>query len=274
MKKHIFFDVDGTLIPFGGTRPESARKALIKAHDEGHNIYLATGRGEKEVDIDLQSLPFSGGVFSAGAVCVYEGEKIVTHKLSVDELKELYALAKELDLHYLIQSVDYTVMTKEFKEIFFNIFSEANGRAIEFPNFKLVDEYPLDLDIMKMVVFSQKGEIAKVKSILESKYDVVPNSFGVSQDVFAEISIKNITKASGFLEMVKHLGIAIEDTYFFGDETNDLEIAKVVGTSIALGNACDALKEIASYITSDINCHGIKNALEHFNLITATNPTK
>ena len=114
MKKHIFFDVDGTLIPFGGTMPESAKKALLKAKAEGHNIYLATGRGEKEIDPELLELPFSGGVFSAGAVCVYEGEKIVSHKLTVAELKELYALAKELDLHYLIQSVDYTVMTKDF----------------------------------------------------------------------------------------------------------------------------------------------------------------
>ncbi len=34
-----------------------------------------------------------------------------------------------------------------------------------------------------------------------------------------------------------------------------------------MGNACDELKEIADYITTDIDEDGIMNALKHFELI-------
>ena len=270
MKKYLFFDVDGTLMPFGKRLPDSARKALLDAHNNGHELFLATGRGMNELEPELLELPFVGGIFSAGAVCIYKDEKVVNHIFTQSQLTELYDIAKEYDLDYLIQSSNWTVMTKEFKKIFFEMFSGVDDWIVDFPNLKEVEDYPLDLDIMKMVAYSEKGEMSKIKALLAEKYDVVDNSFGVSQDCFSEISLKNITKASGFLEMVNYLNIDVKDTYFCGDEMNDLDIAKVVGTSIALGNACEELKKISDYITSDINLDGIKNALEHFNLITTT----
>ena len=39
------------------------------------------------------------------------------------------------------------------------------------------------------------------------------------------------------------------------------------GTGIAMGNAYDELKFIADYITNDIDCDGVYNALRHFGLI-------
>ena len=52
-----------------------------------------------------------------------------------------------------------------------------------------------------------------------------------------------------------------------GDGENDLEMLKQCKNSVAMGNAINEVKEIASYITSDINEDGIYNAFKKFNII-------
>lgn len=55
--------------------------------------------------------------------------------------------------------------------------------------------------------------------------------------------------------------------YAFGDSNNDAEMIKAAGHGIAMGNACNELKAIADYVTTDIDEDGIMNALKHFELI-------
>ena len=39
------------------------------------------------------------------------------------------------------------------------------------------------------------------------------------------------------------------------------------GIGVAMGNACDAAKQAADYVTDDIMKDGLSKALEHFGLI-------
>ena len=53
----------------------------------------------------------------------------------------------------------------------------------------------------------------------------------------------------------------------FGDGFNDQDMLKEVNIGVAMGNAVDELKEMASYVTNDIDYDGIYNALIHFNIL-------
>ena len=53
----------------------------------------------------------------------------------------------------------------------------------------------------------------------------------------------------------------------FGDGGNDVSLVKDVALGVAMGNACDALKEVADYITTGVDEDGIARALEYFELI-------
>ena len=48
---------------------------------------------------------------------------------------------------------------------------------------------------------------------------------------------------------------------------NDYEILKTAGIGVAMGNSIDKLKEIADYITDDIDKDGIYNACIHLGLL-------
>ena len=74
-------------------------------------------------------------------------------------------------------------------------------------------------------------------------------------------------KREGIESMMEHLNAPIEDVVVFGDDFNDLVMFDKRWFSIAMGNACYALKEKADYVT-DLNINdGIYKACKHFNWI-------
>ena len=55
-------------------------------------------------------------------------------------------------------------------------------------------------------------------------------------------------KKEGILDMMERLGGPVEDVVVFGDDYNDLVMFDDAWFSIAMGNACDALKKKADYV--------------------------
>ena len=58
-----------------------------------------------------------------------------------------------------------------------------------------------------------------------------------------------------------------EVTLGIGDGGNDVTMLEYAGIGVAMGNACDAAKAAADYVTDDITADGLAKALAHFGLI-------
>ena len=70
-------------------------------------------------------------------------------------------------------------------------------------------------------------------------------------------------KKGGIFKMMEILQAPIQDVVVFGDDYNDLDMFdKDLWTGVAMGNACDALKEKATYITDKNVDDGIYNICE------------
>ena len=63
------------------------------------------------------------------------------------------------------------------------------------------------------------------------------------------------------------LGIPFEDTYAFGDSTNDMTMFEHVKHSIAMGNAPDDVKAACTWVTARPEEDGIKKAMIRFGII-------
>ena len=62
-------------------------------------------------------------------------------------------------------------------------------------------------------------------------------------------------------------GISLEETMAFGDGENDMDMLKFVQVGVAMGNADEAVKTSADYVTAHIDEDGVAKALHHFGLI-------
>ena len=106
MKKLLFFDIDGTLVDFGNsTMSPSTADALINAKQNGHMIFLCTGRSYNQIYPSLKAFDFDGVV----ACCPFHNDKTPSMKLDkrfhcfgcgadgdvIDFVAALYGLGKK-----------------------------------------------------------------------------------------------------------------------------------------------------------------------------------
>ena len=84
---------------------------------------------------------------------------------------------------------------------------------------------------------------------------------------FTDITANGADKGKGILAIARHDGLDPSHTIAFGDGGNDTSMIRQAGIGIAMGNAIDALKHEADYVTTAVDDDGILNALRRFEVI-------
>src|SRR5574344_117044 len=74
-------------------------------------------------------------------------------------------------------------------------------------------------------------------------------------------------KARGAEAVMKHYGLTMENALCIGDDNNDIEMVSKAGIGVAMGNANDALKAVADFVTAPIDEDGFAKAMLHYGLI-------
>ena len=260
MKLNFFFDVDGTIVPFGRNIPESAVRAMHDAKAKGHRLFLSTGRAPYEVTDSVLALPLDGGVHSSGAEVVLNGKSIYRRFADDRERKAFKAVAEKYDLLWFIPGPENTYTTKRTMEVYRRISFENNGGEVQLTGLKMVDSIP-DIPMVKFYILSDKGLIMEARRELEGILHCENNTTGFPMEAAAEVTIPGISKASGIEIMVRHLGESMDSTVGVGDGENDIRMVSACHLGIAMGNACQQLKDCADYVTSDIDDDGLAKAI-------------
>ena len=263
LRKYIFFDVDGTLLPFGEDATESTRKALRLAHEKGHRLFLSTGRSPAELDPRLSAFAFDGGVFAGGSIAIAGNERIYEKFFSREQVEEIFALAEENGWLLLLQTDSGSYMTPEMRDALYAMFMASLGRLLVIENLFTEEKPTFRPNITKMIVITSKHDVKEIRESLKGRYDIVDNTMGVPLDDCAEIVIPGVSKATGLYAIMDHYGASVSDSIAFGDGANDIEIVSAAGFGVAMGNASEGLKRVADYVTGDVKGSGIYDALEY-----------
>lgn len=114
---------------------------------------------------------------------------------------------------------------------------------------------------MTEVVLQRTFDISDAKKIAhDNKLDVV-----LSDSQYAiHINSAGINKAVGLKEVMKRLGVALDDVICIGDSETDLPMFKIAKLSIAVGNASD---EVKSQATMSVSAHAGDGVVEALNKI-------
>ena len=262
MRLNFFFDVDGTLLPFGKGLPESALEAILDAKSRGHRIFVSTGRSPSEMDKALSPIPFDGGVYSAGCLVIAEGKILEERSYSRKQVEEVLTYLKEMGQLAMVQTSNGTYMPSRAYDFFKESLIKSNGISIKIPGLIVSDSIPEDLDVKKILVLSPSGRVDEVRRDLGDRYNIVGNTVGLKQSDMAEICLKGVDKGSGIKTILSYYGDERISSVGVGDGANDIEMIEYAGLGIAMGNADERLKEKADWITDDVNQDGLKKAIE------------
>ena len=99
---------------------------------------------------------------------------------------------------------------------------------------------------------------------LLKKLEVFPVSCAVVEETAIEVTPLGITKGAGLESLSSYLNIPIENTIMIGDSGNDIEAFQSAGKAIAMGNATEEIKNLATEITLDNDHDGIKVIVDKY----------
>lgn len=255
-KKIIFFDVDGTLYTneLGGIT-DNVKKAIAATRALGHLCFVASGRPYGYIADNVKDIGFDGYVLANGANIKYQNHDLEKRFLNYKDVKELCQNLKKKNIEYVLQTSTLCYLNKENKCLL-DFYKKCN---IDFKNFCFdYDEEEIMHKAVKIEVWVKDQEELDfaISCYGAFQYELHPDNHSM------EIYAKNVSKATGILDVLRLLNIDIKDSYCFGDGPNDVEMFETVGHAIAMGNALDIIKERAESICLTVHEDGVAHKLK------------
>ncbi len=261
--KLLFFDIDGTLLTEDThIIPKSTIKALKDAQKKGHFIFINTGRPFVSVDNFIKDLNVDGYICGCGTYIMYKDKVLLNKKLGQLLCKEIVTKLREYNIDAVLEGHDELYYDKdEYIRSQYLLNLKKRHKETNLYQGKDFDDENLNFD--KLTIFGD--ELSNFSDFIDQFKNVF--EFINRGKNFYELVPLGYSKASGIKFIENYLNISHDDTYAFGDSTNDLSMLKYVRNSVAMGNSSKELLNQVSFITKDINDNGIEYALKHFNII-------
>ena len=254
-----FFDVDGTLtcrdfnegLHVNPTpRVEDAIRAFVAA---GNVAVVCSGRSIVNLS-DLEHLPFSGYVTLDGTHVIYDDEVIYDRTIASDTLAATVDEMRRIGMEAAFEGTYGTAALRVgldhlpgYEDIPSLEEYERSGAPMVFGKANFTDE-SLDVCLASDYLMSSYTYL----NVAESNH---------------ELTIPGTSKGVGGRALLEALPFLPAHVYAFGDSENDLEILSIADTAVVMGNARDAVKAHADYVTDDVRDDGVVTALRHFGLI-------
>lgn len=261
----IALDIDGTLTNDDKLITPRTQRSLMRAQQQGVIVVLASGRpacGLARYSHQLQLGNWKGKLisFNGGQLSEAEDGRILY------ERKMEQSLAHEV-LHHL---KDYyvTVMLCDGEKL---VVEDENGYQVEYEancnHLKVIktdslEEY-LTFSPYKVLSSANPEYLTKIWGELSAPFAGRLSAF-FSAPFYYEFVPLGVNKGDALEKLCQSLHISRGQVLCFGDEHNDISMMKFAGHSVAMGNACDALKKVADEITLSNNEDGIAAVVERY----------
>lgn len=255
-KKVVFFDLDGTLLNEDKVVLESTKRAVHTLQEKGIYTAISTGRSPQMFDWLLEELNINSYVSMNGQHVIFEGQEIYSNPMDPDMLHDLARLVKGKG-HGLAYSNHQMLRVSE--EMHPYIIPSFESLKISYP---LVEpEFYKHSPVHQVQLYCERKD---AQQYVERYSDHTFINWG---NYASDMLPRGSSKAVGVQKMLEKLGIPKENSYAFGDGTNDFEMLAFVGTGIAMGNAVPELKAIADYVTTSCSENGILDGLLNLGLL-------
>ena len=274
--KHIqlvAIDLDGTLLNKKKICTLHTQNVVESVLKTGRKVCFVTGRGI------VDTIPFA-------EQCGLREHIITANGAYIWDMKNKQAI-KEIGLDAEI--VDYTIEMARSEKMFLWLFTPDSVyfettnylyQAVfsKYPdftsnqcNFNEVD----NKNVLKSLFILKQEKALEIKEHLSQKYGsrihTIINSAHTSDPddpkkelVYLEILDSESNKGNALEYLCEYYNIPLENTLAFGDEDNDIEMLKIAGVGVAMGNANENALAAAKYKTLTNEEDGVADFIEKY----------
>ena len=250
--------MDGTLLQSNNQIGEETRKALKKADSLGIKVVPASGRPLPGVIPYMNELGITGDnnyavLYNGGLVQSISGRVLISHQFNFAEFEKMLEIQKRnsgVNLHFMKEyeywTLDRKISLKMAKMSF------VSGATFVIKDF---NEIPEDFRFIKAEFTGSVAAMDKLPEYFPVGFTEEYNVARSDPQIW-EINKKAASKSNGIHELA---------VMIFGDQGNDMSMFENFDfKKIAMGNAIEAIKEKADYVTDDNDHNGIAKAIKKF----------
>lgn len=259
--KALFFDIDGTLLSEKtGEIPESAREALKEARRQGHLVFINSGRVYGHLTDIREKVEADGYLCGCGTYIVVEDKVIYSHRIPRDRGIQIKKDIDECGLDGVLEAIEGCYFHKGVSRI---PHVEELKQAIQKSGSALKYDWEDDCyDFDKIYLGSDEQSRCRELFGRLKDFDIIDRGGG-----FFECVPRGHSKATAMDLVLKHYGISLEDTYVFGDSSNDLEMFRYATNCVLMGQHDEVLEPYATFETKDVEDDGIAYAMKELGII-------
>ena len=263
MYKLIAMDLDGTLNNDNKRIDTPTVEALLNAQRSGLRVLLASARPLPGLyrERDALELPAHRGLLMA-----YNGGVIVD---AFSEKTLASAAMQAEQAQYVLRALEDLPVTPILDDGKIFYVKDKNGYMVEYEcaNNRMTCVEVSDLAGQlsfaphKILMSVQPEDIMDVQARIAA---ILPEGLVVVRTApfYLEVIPSRVNKGLGLRAACEAIGIDTAQAIAFGDSENDLEMLRVAGMGVAMGNAEPLVKDAADFVTLSNNENGIAAALE------------
>lgn len=267
--KIIALDLDGTLTNEAKEITPHTLAALIQVQRQGVRLCLASGRppfGMRPLAEQLQMGNYGGLLLCYNGGHVEDcrtGQVLVEQRLDDSLLPYLHECQQRSGMTLMTYHED-RIYTEHPEDEFVKISSRNNNMRITGVH-DFINDTPRPLN--KCLMVGPPALVPHWEAVMQRETEGLM-CVCRSTPYFIELLPMGIDKGTALNKLLSAIGMTTANLMAFGDSYNDISMICNAGTGIAMGNAEEAVKKVADYVTDTNESDGIVKALRHFNIIS------
>ncbi len=245
----VLVDLDGTLFHNDKSISEYSKQTIKKLQEKGILFGICTSRAYVNAVKFLDGIEPDICITNGGGMVRLGEKKIYSCQFSVEEVRTL------IEATFKIIGPDAIISADNETGLYSNSKEELGDKFWTFDDFLDFRE-----PAMKMCIetLDQDKIIQIAASIGPDRIDYLP----FSDIPWYKMTLKDATKEKGITELSKAINIPLEQIAAFGDDFSDIGMLKLCGYGIAMDNAIDDVKKIASGTCPSNEEDGVAHWLE------------
>lgn len=271
----IALDLDGTLLDSKKQISAETVKTLEAAAAKGIRIVPCTGRLYNMVPEEIKRLPFIHYIITVNGSRIYdqkEGRVIYQAEIPQETAERVLDYVQTLPAAISCSQDDFLMIDKECYDRAEQMFPD--------PWMLQVIRRRNPIENMRQAIRQRNLPLETIQVFLadseqgEQEFDRIAEMFKMCSVESAtsriiEIQIKNATKGNALAYLCKMLDIDLNECMAIGDEMNDISMLRIAGVGVAMGNARDAVKSAAKWVTDSNNNDGAAKTIWRYVFDTA-----
>lgn len=241
----LLFDVDGTLLSSDNSLSPITLYFINICKSKGYLIGILTARSRSKKNLCLlEKLPYDFIAFYNGAK-IYVKDYLVEN--NVLPFKETFSMLQKLDNDFPGIVIDIHQEPWNFSNTCGEIYHmwTNNKKVCTLNKLPKYDIQRIRLKSEMLITIPFQNYLVYQSKLYYTRYND------------AIIVHKKANKGYATKKAAKIFDIPLSQVIAFGDDVTDIDMLKIVGTSVAMGNAIPILKKASKYVTETNDKDGV-----------------